>query len=104
MGSTIDGGSGGLGGAVGRSMIALIRAYQRTARWRPPVCRFEPSCSEYTAQAIARFGPLRGGWMGVGRIARCHPFHPGGHDPVPDVEPPDRSDGERLGEAVDTDR
>ncbi len=102
-------GRGRFGGAVGRSMIALIRGYQSTSRWRPPVCRFYPSCSEYTAQAIARFGPLKGGWMGVCRIARCHPFHPGGDDPVPESPGasgavPARAEAERLGEAVDTDR
>ena len=67
-----------------RLFIAAIRFYQMTlSQVLPPSCRFYPSCSEYTLQAIARYGVLKGGWLGVKRILRCHPFHPGGYDPVP---------------------
>ena len=46
-----------------------------------PTCRFQPTCSEYFIQSIHKYGPITGAWRGVCRIARCHPFHPGGHDP-----------------------
>ena len=67
---------------MGRFLIRLIRGYQRVSRTLPPVCRYWPSCSEYAAQAIEKYGPWRGGWMALRRIGRCHPFHPGGYDPV----------------------
>lgn len=67
-----------------RLLIALLRGYKR---WLSPLlgprCRFAPSCSEYAMQAIALHGATRGGWLAARRIARCHPLHPGGHDPVP---------------------
>jgi uncharacterized protein len=65
-----------------KALIAPIRLYQKTGRFRPAVCRFTPSCSEYAAQAIARYGVLKGVAMGAWRILRCNPFSRGGYDPV----------------------
>jgi putative membrane protein insertion efficiency factor len=64
--------------------LALIRFYQKfISPALPPACRFYPSCSHYGYQAIEKYGLFKGGWMAVKRISRCHPFHPGGYDPVP---------------------
>lgn len=64
--------------------IFLIKVYQRTlSRVLPPSCRFYPSCSEYGVQALQKYGIFKGGWLTVKRVARCHPFNPGGYDPVP---------------------
>jgi len=64
--------------------VVALRAYKVVVSpFLPPACRFYPSCSEYAAQAIAQHGVLRGGKLAAGRVARCHPWHPGGFDPVP---------------------
>jgi putative membrane protein insertion efficiency factor len=64
-------------------LIALIRIYQRyLSRWTPAACRFQPTCSEYAAQALAKHGALKGSGLTLRRLCRCHPFNPGGYDPV----------------------
>ena len=78
--------------AIGRALsivakhvlILLVRAYQiAVSPLLPPACRYYPSCSAYAVEALERHGALRGGWLALRRIGRCHPFRPGGYDPVP---------------------
>jgi len=69
---------------VKKVFLGLIRFYQKNiSPALPPSCRFTPSCSHYTYEAIERYGVISGGWLGLRRIARCHPWNPGGYDPVP---------------------
>jgi uncharacterized protein len=69
-------------------LLKGIQFYQKyISPLKPPTCRFYPSCSHYGMEAIERFGAIRGGWLTIKRILKCHPFHPGGVDPVPQEWP-----------------
>lgn len=66
-----------------RFLVITINLYQKfLSPLKGQTCRFYPSCSEYSAQAIQKYGPSKGSWKAIKRILKCHPFHPGGHDPV----------------------
>jgi uncharacterized protein len=66
------------------ALVLLVRLYQRlVSPLLPPSCRFYPSCSAYAVTALERHGAVRGSWLTLRRLCRCHPFHPGGLDPVP---------------------
>ena len=70
-----------------KAALFLIKLYQNSiSRLTPPSCRFTPTCSHYAYEAIERYGIFRGGWLGIKRVCRCHPFNPGGYDPVPDLD------------------
>ena len=64
-------------------LILLVRGYQKfISPMFPPTCRFYPTCSEYFIQAVQKYGPFKGSWLGIKRILRCHPGNPGGYDPL----------------------
>ena len=70
---------------INKALIAIIRFYQLAiSPFTPPSCRFHPTCSHYGIEALKRFGPIKGSWLTAVRILKCHPFHPGGFDPVPE--------------------
>lgn len=74
----------GLKRLLSRTMLALIAFYRNCiSPLTPPACRYTPTCSQYAAEAIRRYGPFRGGWLALKRILRCHPFGGSGYDPVP---------------------
>lgn len=69
---------------IKKLIITIIRFYQiAISPLKPPTCRFYPTCSSYGLESVKRFGALKGGWLTLKRISKCHPFHSGGIDPVP---------------------
>ncbi len=81
--------------ALRRAVVAVLRAPIRAYRYAvspmlPPACRFYPSCSEYALEALGVHGPVRGSWLAVRRVCRCHPWNSGGLDPVPPAGEPSR--------------
>jgi uncharacterized protein len=66
------------------AFIGLVRGYQLViSPWLPMACRYTPTCSQYAIEALRKHGPLKGGWLAIKRIGRCHPWGGHGHDPVP---------------------
>ena len=68
---------------VKKVLLSLITVYQKISALTPPRCRFYPTCSEYMKMAVIKYGVIKGGWLGIKRICRCHPLNEGGYDPVP---------------------
>lgn len=83
-------------GVPARLAMGMVRLYQRmVSPFLPPVCRFRPTCSQYAAEAVSRYGLCRGAWLAARRLLRCGPWHPGGYDPVPGAGP--KVGGSRCG-------
>ena len=68
---------------IKKFIIFFISVYQRVSKYTPRCCRFYPTCSQYTKEAIIKYGVIKGLWLGTKRICRCHPWNEGGYDPVP---------------------
>ncbi|GMU78261.1 MAG: hypothetical protein AMXMBFR46_10560 [Acidimicrobiia bacterium] len=83
---------------MARVLALPIRGWRLISRFLPPRCRFYPSCSAYALEALERHGAARGSWLAVRRVSKCHPWHEGGLDPVP--EPNTRSPRRRAHEAA----
>lgn len=82
-----------------RLLLFALRIYQLAiSPLLPPACRFEPTCSSYAVQAVRLHGPFKGSWLAIRRLGRCHPFHPGGYDPVPETMPRLRGEERRSAE------
>lgn len=88
-----------------RLLILPIAGYRRfISPLLGPRCRFYPSCSAYAVEALQTHGALRGGWLAVWRILRCHPFHPGGFEPVPPARDENKKDAGAVIASVETER
>jgi putative membrane protein insertion efficiency factor len=70
---------------VKQVVLFFLRVYQKyfSPLKGAPTCRFYPTCSQYAVEAVTKYGAAKGTWLAVKRVLKCHPFHPGGHDPVP---------------------
>lgn len=67
---------------IKKLLIKLIEIYQKLSKFTPATCRFTPTCSAYTKQALEKYGVIKGLWLGLKRVCKCHPFHEGGYDPL----------------------
>ena len=68
---------------IQKIFLSMIKVYRFFSKYTPPVCRFTPTCSQYAYEAIKKYGVIKGGFLSIKRILKCHPYHKGGYDPVP---------------------